>query len=65
MSPQAHVAELTAEDLKSIKSLEKKFGIILVAYRQPEFADLTPKQLKELQKLEDATHSILVAHKNR
>jgi hypothetical protein len=59
------LAKLTEDDLKNIKSLEKKFGVILVAYRQPEFADLTPAQLDEIKKLEKATHSILVAHKNR
>ena len=57
-------ADLSAEQIAKIKSLEQTFGIVLVAYEKlPEFAELDDKQLEDLKKFEKELGFSLVAWK--
>lgn len=58
-------APLTPEQLRQVEKLEKKLGVMVLAYLTPlEPAPLTVKQVAELQKVEQAMPGVsLVAYR--
>ncbi len=60
-----HSAELDSETLQSIKRLEQKLGVIVVAMESdPEPALLKDEELALIKELEQKTGKILVAYKH-
>ena len=60
-----HSAELNSETLQSIKQLEQKLGIIVVAMEaDPEPAQLQEEELALIKELEQKTGKVLVAYKH-
>ncbi len=58
------VAILSADHLRVVQALEKKIGVILVAYEQiPEVARLTGEQVEDLKQVEKKTSTVVVAYK--
>ncbi|MDH7593150.1 MAG: hypothetical protein QHG99_02200 [Methanomicrobiales archaeon] len=57
------IAKLSEDQLGEIRKMEKKMGIILIAYEKiPSYKKLAPDALKKIQSLEKDTGSILVAY---
>ncbi|NYT05109.1 MAG: hypothetical protein GKC04_01865 [Methanomicrobiales archaeon] len=56
-------ARLSENQLREIRTLEEKLGVLLVAYdRIAGYKKLTPETLSKIQSLEKDTGSILVAY---
>ncbi|HPD17911.1 MAG TPA: hypothetical protein PLE19_23480 [Planctomycetota bacterium] len=62
---EVEFAALTAAQVKQVAKLEKKLGVVILAYRTPlRPAPLTDQQVAELQKAEAAMPGVcLVAYK--
>jgi len=58
------VAQLSADHIRVVQALEKKIGVILVAYEPvPEVARLTVEQVDDLKQVEKKTGTMVVAYK--
>lgn len=56
-------ANLSAAPLAEIQALEKKVGVILIAYKQvPKIARLTGEEMESVRKVEQETGKILLAY---
>ncbi len=56
-------AKVSREQLNEIQALEKRFGLILVAYEKiPMYKKLSPGELSRIQALEKEAGAILVAY---
>lgn len=56
-------AELSHIQIEEIQALEKKLGVILVAYEQvPKIARLTAAEIETVQKVEKETGKIMLAY---
>ena len=65
MSKYINYANLTDEQVKKIKDLEKKIGACLLAYKVnegPDVKDLSKEEIKEIQNLESELGLSLVAY---
>ncbi|MDD1771242.1 MAG: hypothetical protein LUO79_09190 [Methanomassiliicoccales archaeon] len=56
-------AELSKNDVKKVKDLEKELDVLLLAYKMSEFADLKKSDLKLLQDTEKKLGVTLLAFK--
>jgi len=56
-------AKLSNAQIEEIMSLEKKLGLILVAYEQvPKIARLTSEEIENVKKIERETGKIMLAY---
>jgi hypothetical protein len=58
------IAQLSADHIRVVQALEKKIGVIMVAYEPvPEIARLTGEQVEDLKLMEKKTGTVVVAYK--
>lgn len=56
-------AKIFEKQIEEIRALEKKLGVILVAYdRIPAYKKLSPQELSRIRSLEKESGAILVAY---